>query len=68
MLCGRRFQSLEPAEIEQLQLGPTREAIMSLLHPSNLEVNVVGDFDAAQACALLCRWLSLFACSSMQFP
>ena len=39
---------MEPAEIEQLQLGPTQEAVMSLLHPANLEINVVGDFDSGQ--------------------
>ena len=53
----RRFQALEPGEIDQLELEPTREAIMSQLHPSNLEVNVVGDFDPAQVGR--CGWCQL---------
>ena len=44
----RRFQSLEPPEIEALQLPETRKAVMALMHPQNLEVNIVGDFDPQQ--------------------
>ena len=32
LLC-RRFQTLEPAEIEALQLPETKAAVMALMHP-----------------------------------
>lgn len=52
-----RFRDVKPDEIEALTLKGIEAAVMSQLTPSNIEVNIVGDFDEDTLDAHLLRYL-----------
>ena len=54
---NRRFRDPSYEEIDALALPEAREAVMSLLHPRNMEVNIVGDFDAGLLEHMVLRYL-----------
>jgi Peptidase M16 inactive domain len=52
------YHSDVPAEaLDELTLEGVRDAVESRLHPSNLEVDVAGDFDPEELEALLLRYM-----------
>lgn len=57
VMCLRRFRDASYEAIEALQLDATQQAVMSMLHPRNLEVSIVGDFDAQLLERLVQRYL-----------
>ena len=57
----RRFRDHNYEELEALDLGHVRDAVMALLHPENLEVNIVGDFEPQELEHLLLNYLGTVA-------
>jgi Peptidase M16 inactive domain len=57
MGAPRRFRDPRPEEIEALTLEGMRSVVMGQLVPSNLEVSIVGDIDAAELEDCLLRYL-----------
>ena len=53
----RRFRDPNPEEIKALTLEGMREAVMSQLHPSNIEINIVGDIAGADVDNVVLRYL-----------
>lgn len=53
----RRFRDPTPEEINALTLEGMREAVMNMLHPENVEVNITGDFDPAELKKLALMYL-----------
>eukprot|EP00873_Tetraselmis_striata_P020838 jgi/Tetstr1/441102/TSEL_029370.t1 len=52
-----RFRDVKPEEIEALTLEGMEAAVMSQLTPSNIEINIVGDYDEATLDDHLLRFL-----------
>ncbi|KAK9797772.1 hypothetical protein WJX73_010222 [Symbiochloris irregularis] len=53
----RRMHNLNYEAIDALELEPMRQTIMALLHPQNLQVQVVGDFDPATLEQMVLQYL-----------
>lgn len=53
----RRFRDPNPEEIEALTLEGMREAVMTQLHPSNIEINIVGDIAGADVDDVVLKYL-----------
>lgn len=53
----RRFRDPTPEEIQALSLEGMREAVMAMLHPQNVEINITGDFDPAELESLQLKYL-----------
>ncbi len=53
----RRFRDPNPEEIEALTLEGMREAVMAQLHPSNIEINIVGDIAGADVDDVVLKYL-----------
>ncbi|KAG1670958.1 hypothetical protein FOA52_011393 [Chlamydomonas sp. UWO 241] len=53
----RRFRDPSPSEIDALTLEGMQKSVLSLFHPSNIEIDVVGDFDAAELEACLLKFI-----------
>uniref|UniRef100_A0A383WE33 Peptidase M16 N-terminal domain-containing protein n=1 Tax=Tetradesmus obliquus TaxID=3088 RepID=A0A383WE33_TETOB len=52
-----RFRDPPPEMLEQLTLEGVRDVLAAQLHPSNLELNVAGDFEPEELEALVLRYL-----------
>ncbi|DBA67043.1 TPA: hypothetical protein ACH3X2_001377 [Trebouxia sp. C0005] len=57
----RRFRDPTPEEIQALSLDGMRKAVMDMLHPENVEVNITGDFDPLELESLVLRYLGTVA-------
>ena len=57
----RRFRDPTPEEINALTLEGMREAVMNMLHPENVEINITGDFDPAELKKLALMYLGTVA-------
>lgn len=53
----RRFRDASQEEIEALTLEGMKRTVEGLLHTANMEINVVGDFDAAELERCLLRYV-----------
>ena len=56
VLC-RRFRDPTPEEIQALTLEGMRNAVMSMLHPENVEIDIAGDFEPAELVDLVHKYL-----------
>ncbi len=59
--CCRRFRDPTPEEIQALSLDGMRKAVMDMLHPENVEINITGDFDPLELESLVLRYLGTVA-------
>lgn len=57
LVLHRRFRDPNPGEIEALTLEGMREAVMAQLHPSNIEINIVGDIAGADVDNVVLKYL-----------
>ena len=57
----RRFRDPTPEEINALTLEGMREAVMNMLHPENVEINITGDFNPAELKKLALTYLGTVA-------
>lgn len=53
----RRFRDPTPEEINALTLEGMRQAVMNMLHPQNVEINITGDFDPTELKKLALMYL-----------
>ncbi len=60
-VCCRRFRDPNLEEIQALSLEGMRNAVMSMLHPENVEINVIGDFDPMELMTLGEKYLGTVA-------
>ncbi len=56
-LCDVRFLSIDVPSVEDITLEDARNAVMSQMSPSNLEISISGDFDVPEVLEMVYKYI-----------